>query len=434
MTAGAAKVDITPVGDVWMDGMVRSHKSVGVHDPLYARALHISPGVDPGDGFVIVSVDVCALKPEFLSVVRLAAQTVTGVPSSSIVIAATHTHSGPAAYGYFNDAETGYVDDLAEKLVAVIKDAFDGAQPAAVGCASGREDTISHYRRLLADDGRVVMNWEPYPPERIVRPLGEVDPEVGVLKVVSTDGKPICLLFNHAGHPNVLSGDNYLISADYPGLAAKLLEDEFGGVAMFINGAQGTMDIDGLRDRDFEGMDRIGHVLQAAVSKTVGAIEPSDQPIRCASIRYEMPSRKITEAECDWAQGILARTGGTFQPMADGVGDDYKALLYQRLRESQDRDILVEQSCIAIGDTAFISFPGELFTEIGMRIKADSPFKHTYILGLANGCVGYVPTRDAVSQGGYEVDTRPADVAAEDIVVRQSLGLLTGLHRVIQEE
>jgi hypothetical protein len=275
------------------------------------------------------------------------------------------------------------------------------------------------------------MNWEPYPPERIVGPLGEVDPEVGVLKVTSADDPSdvICTLFNHAGHPNVLSGDNYLISADYPGLAARLIEDEFGGVATFVNGAQGTMDIDGLRDRDWEGMDRVGRALASGVSETARSIIASEWAhLRGSCIRYALPRRKITDQEWAWAQEVLHRTGGKVQAMADGVGDDYKALLYTRLREAESRDIEVEQVCFAVDDTAFISFPGELFTEIGMRIKAESPFRRTYILGLANGSIGYIPTREAVGQGGYEVDTRPVDASAEDVVISQSLELLRYVH------
>jgi hypothetical protein len=59
-----------------------------------------------------------------------------------------------------------------------------------------------------------------------------------------------------------------------------------------------------------------------------------------------------------------------------------------------------------------------------MRIKAESPFRHTYILGLANGCAGYVPTRKAIREGGYESETRGLDDGAEEIVVEQSLALL----------
>ena len=147
-----------------------------------------------------------------------------------------------------------------------------------------------------------------------------------------------------------------------------------------------------------------------------------------------MPARKITGEEWTWAKGILGQTGGSLQPLADGVGDDYKALLYARLRESEGQDIPVKQVGVAIttgvsgeADTAFISFPGELFTEIGMRIKTKSPFTRTYIIGLANGSVGYIPSRRAIGEGGYAVVTRRVDTEAEDIIVTNSLDLLERL-------
>jgi neutral ceramidase len=76
-----------------------------------------------------------------------------------------------------------------------------------------------------------------------------------------------------------------------------------------------------------------------------------------------------------------------------------------------------------------ISFPGELYTEIGMRIKAGSPFHRTYVLGLANDYVGYVPTRKAISEGGYSEDVRKVDADAEDVVLAHSLSLLNQVHR-----
>ena len=190
-------------------------------------------------------------------------------PPLTSIIAATHTHSGPSTLGILTPREDGYVQELTSQLIALIEDATRNLRPAELGVASGREDTISHYRRLLADDGHVVMNWEPYPPEQIVGPLGVADPEVGVVKVVAAGdpgdpakpGRVLAVLFNHTGHPNVLSGDNYLFSSDYPGLAARLLEEELGGVALFFNGALGSVDIDGLRDRDWEGLDRTGRAL-----------------------------------------------------------------------------------------------------------------------------------------------------------------------------
>lgn len=431
MYAGTAEIDITPKGSVWMDGMIRSHRSTGVHDPLHARALCLASGKDVHDACVLVAMDLVGISQEDAQAARLGAEKATGIPWSRIVLAASHTHSGPATIGYFNPKETEYVRELVPILIALIQRSASTMEQAAAGCASGSEDTISHYRRLQARDGHVVMNWEPFPADKIVGPLGRIDPELGVLRVASVqeESRNLCVVFNHAGHPNVLSGDNYLISADYPGLAAQRVQEKFGCTAMFLNGAQGTMDIDGLRDRDWEGRQRIGTTLGKAVADVASRLPVSPVVrLRSSSVCYSIPSRRISQGEYAWARQILAQTGGKVQPLPDGVGDDFKAMLFQQLRDREQADNPVEQVCLALDDTAFISFPGELFTEIGMEIKRLSPFTHTYIIGLANGAIGYVPTREAIAQGGYEVETRRLDDSAVDLVTEHSLSLLRDVH------
>jgi len=279
----------------------------------------------------------------------------------------------------------------------------------------------------------------------------------------------LCLLFNHAGHPNVMSGDNLFLSADYPGAACRRLEQEWGGLALFVNGAQGSVDIDGLRHRDWEGVERAGEALAQAVSEAANGIplegfqipdsrfqmreegargeRDSSAPawprvlgppavgmtrsgIHGASQTFTIPARSITKAEWEWAEQVLAHTGGRVEPMADGVGDDYKAVLYRRLRESAGKAVALEQSCFALGDTAFLTVPCELYTEIGLRLKAQSPFPRTLIMGLANGNLGYVPTRKAISEGGYAEDTRGLDDSAEDLLTAASLDLLRRVHEM----
>lgn len=429
MRAGAARVDITPDKSIWMDGMLRAHPSEGVHDPIYACALVMAEEGDLAQACAIVSADVCRLAEPLASAVRSAVAAQVGIPAERTIVAAKHIHSGPVTSGE-GEVEADYARTLAGRLVQAVREAAGRMVPVRVGCGSGQEGTISQYRRLLADDGHVVMNWEPYPTEHIVGPLGEVDPEVGVLKLVDRSGRVVCLLFNHAGHPNVLSGDNYLISAEYPGHAERLLEAEFGGVAMFVNGAQGTMDIDGLGPRDWAEMERLGGRLAAAVAETARTIEPAaDVTLACDSVHYGLPARRISDEQLAWAEEILKVTGGKVQPLADGVGDDYRAVLYKKLRAEQDRDIPVEQVCIALGDTALVSFPGELYTEIGKQIKLQSPFTRTYVLGLANGYVGYVPTRKAISEGGYAEEVRRVDAAAEEVVLAHSLALVQRVHQ-----
>ncbi len=435
MIAGAARIDITPRASVWMDGMLRDRTSAGVHDPLCARAVVLADERYPRRGYVLVSVDVCALDEETTREVREHAEARTGIPAAHIVVAATHTHSGPSTVGIFTPREISYVHELTARLVTVIDEAARVREPAHAFFGAGTERTISHYRRLLADDGHVVMNWEPWPAERIVRTLGSADPEVGVLRVVSSKepARPIAILFNHAGHPNILSGDNLLLSSEYPGHAARILEKATGCVALYFNGAQGSVDIDGLRDRDWEGWERAGAALARSVLEAT-VFGPQPGRIRGEGACYAIPGRQLTDAEWRWAEDVLSRTGGSVAPKADGIGDDYKALFYRRLRERGARDIEVEQTCIAVDDCALLSFPGELYTEIGQAIKARSPFVRTFVIGLANGYEGYFPTEEAVAQGGYAEDTRWVDASAERIVLEQSLALLGRVHSQIPEE
>ena len=426
MLAGRSKIDITPTKSVLMDGMIRAHASEGVHDPIYVRAIVVGNTESPADNYALIALDICGMMTSDYDRARRMVSDVTGIPTSQIVIAASHTHSGPAAYGFFDKKETEYVEDMLAKITQCASEAFRFRAPALASIESGEEDTISNYRRLMSKSGKVIMNWEPFDPADIVGPLGVVDTEVGVLKFVSAQsGQPIAVLFNHAGHPNVMSGDNYMISGDYVGYAEALLESELGCVCAFINGAQGTMDIDGLKDRDWEGVERAGGALAEAVKKTISSSPaPTDQRIRSESVLFPMPVRKITDEEYAWANDIWEQCGGKIQPLADGVGDDYKAKLYKQIRESGEIERNIEMTCIAIGDTALLSFPGELFTEIGQVIKKNSPFKHTYILGIANGCEGYFPTRKAIGEGGYAEDTRQVDAGTEDIVLREAAALL----------
>ena len=431
LSAGAGKIDITPKTHVLMDGMPRAHLSEGVHDPLFARAMVLINNENKKDICIIVSADICGITENDANIIRETVSKKHGIPKASIIIAATHTHSGPATIGYFNPIEPEYIKELIEKIMQAIDLAMQDTKPALAGCATGRETTINHYRRLMADDGSVIMNWEDFPAERIVKPLGETDTRVGVLKVVEADSpdKLISLLFNFPCHPNVLSGDNYLISADFPGLAEKLLEEEFGCPAMFINGALGTMDIDGLKDRDLEGIVRTGTALAKAVSDTAKKIKCADVgPTNVSSIKYSVPKRKITDKELEWAEEVLrVTTDGALEVMRDGVGDDYKAGLYKKLHDSKETTIEIEQVGFAIAGAAFITFPGEVFTEIGLDIQKKSPIKPTFCLGLVNGSVGYLPTNKAISEGGYAVDTRSVNVETEDILIKKSLTLLKNL-------
>jgi neutral ceramidase len=430
--AGSARADITPHTPVWMDGMIRAHPSEGVHDPIAARALVFSNSPGSQQACAIVSVEVCALAREDADLIRREIERRTLLPMERIMICATHGHSGPATFGFFSPKEEEYTRTMREAIVDAVETAAGSMVPAVLEFGRSEEPGISHYRRLLADDGHVVMNWETFPPERIRGPLGRSDPEVGVFRFLEAAGSggTIATVFHHAGHPNALSGDNYHISSEYPGLACRLLEQQLGGEALYLNGAQGSVDIDNFRDRGWEGLERLGTTLASAVSRALThSAQPRRMRLHAAHRAYTVKARRVSRRELSWADKVLRETRGKVRPVADGVGDDYKAALYRRLFEAPAALIDIEQIGFVLGDSALVSLPGELYTEIGSELKRRSPFAGTYPVGLANGYIGYIPTEKAIREGGYAEETRGVDGSAAAAILKQSLALLDELHR-----
>lgn len=437
LSVGTSKIDITPEVGGQLDGMPRAQGSTGIHDPLYSRAMVISQTEDKKKTTAaIVSADVCVLNYDISDKIQKAASEKTGIPAENMIIAATHTHSGPAVYGFFNPKDEKYIEKIfIPNVVKSIVEANNNLQPAEAGWTSGIEDTVSHYRRLMSKKGKIIMNWEPFDPADIIGPTDEGDPEVGVLKFVSGDKSKhtIATLYNHAGHPNVMSGENFLVSADYPGLSSKVVEEKVGGIALFLNGAQGSVDIDGLKDRDWQGVNRAGNAIGEAVTDLANKIKTTKEvKFSVMQHKFTVPIRVLTSEELDWAKKITATATNEIVTLRDGVGDEWKANLLLEIHEKKGTTIPINMVGIAISnDVAFLSFPGELYTEIGRNIKKKSPFKYTYIIDLANGYVGYYPTKKAIKEGGYSEDTRRCDASSEEIIVNNSLNLLKNLKETI---
>ena len=416
-----------------MDGMPRCHGAEGIHDPLFCKVMVILQEGKEEQKAVICSNDVCAVDPEDAMFIRKDISNKLSIPIRNIIISATHTHSGPATFGAFNPKAEKYVTDIFKpRVIEAISEAYRTAKPAFIGYSSGCEDTVSHYRRLKTTDGKIIMNWEPYPAEKIIGPAGEMDPQVIVIKVVETENPETTLgvLFNHAGHPCILPGTSFQISADYPGKASDVIRKTMGGIAVFLNAAGGSVDIDGIKDRDFPGVERAGQALGNEVIKVAKRIKPMnhDGKIAVSSIQFEIPYREITTEELEWAEKIKENGSGELKTLADGVGDEYVANLFLKLHEKKGTFIPIEMIGVAIGELAVISFPGEIFTEIGLSLKKKSPFKYTVINDLANGRNGYFPTDKAIGEGGYAVRTRRCGSGAEGKIKEQSLDLLNRLY------
>jgi len=432
LKAGLCAIDITPPPGVRQAGYAgRTLPSLAVHDPLWARALVLDDGLSRVG---LVGLDLGGIPTSLLEQVRERAASRGGIGPEGLLLGATHTHSGPHLW---SEEPTDLKREYAESLPARVGEAISGAvaslAEASVSVASGWA-AVGINRRELLPGGRVQLGRNHF---------GPFDPELGVLRVDDAHGETIGVVMNYAAHALCLAEDNYLLTADYPGHACHYVENRLGkGVSIFFNGAAG--DVNPREGPMYHGVLNGGSFLAAqhagdAIATETMKVLPQAEKIEnaklaCVSRKIELPTnpeRAMNAAE--------ERVGAAeARPLARGYHFDRYLIWDQRVEGPEQacrhlervnargtKPVEMEIQVIAIGDVVLLGWAGEVFCELGMMVKAGSPYSRTYVLGYANGSVGYIPTPDAYALGGYEVECalHLADNAGL-VLVERSLALL----------
>ena len=410
LLVGAAEVDITPPVGTFLAGNLQPRPSIGVDDPLTFKAVVFEAG---GETFAYVLADLLFLKrPLGDALVALAAQR-TGIPASNIVWAASHTHTGPYTWpvpGVMNDA---WVATLPEQFARVVELAHAARRPAKLCLTRGYCSAVIHNRRLKYKDGREINTWLLNGGEAEVQCLGSaapIDPEVGILSFDDERGVPITILWHFTLHLTTNFGPRF--SADYPGVVAGRLRERFGPttVPIFMPGAFG--DINGLGPdtlRDHQGYRFVGDQLANVIIQCLDQRKPRPVEPVLGVIKQEVtvPFRDFT---VDQEQRIKA---SQWSPEMQKHFQNELELVRQAGIKTADTLIQAWR----IGDIGFVSFPGELFVEWGLKIKAESPFPWTFPVYAGGDCLGYLVTQQAWEAGGYEsLITRYSPVSAEGVV------------------
>ena len=412
LRAGWARVDITPPVGVPLAGYYvsegRGACAVDVLDRLEAKALVLEDGATR---VAIVSVDLIGIPEAFLARVTERIQAMTGIRPEAVVVAATHTHSGPTLGRlpegpnlYPGQTHQAYVDTLVDDLASAVSLAIRRLQPASVAIGFGKSDINVNRREMLPDGS--------------LRPLpflgqnldGPVDREVAVVRVDGANGQRL-LLANYACHAVVL-GPNVEISGDYPGAMQRFIETAGEGatMAMFTTGAHGDLNPI-IHPGSYADAQRLGRILGAevlraaeqAVTITAPRITFTTQQVRLPT-RSEPPLHE--EAERLSAQLASALALREQRPLPTLIQEemDYSVEMMSHLKRCAHPDgIPLNVTGIAIGPVALVTVPGELFNAVGRHVKTASPFETTVVVGLANGSNGYLPDRDAYAIGGFEV-------------------------------
>lgn len=415
LQAGAATSNITPWLGVTMPGSFHPRYGEDVHDELLAKALVI----DNGDvRIAMVTCDLIAIPEAIANAVKARIEERCRISPECVMVNATHTHSGAGVSNLLGMGEDeGYTTWLPLKVADAVELAIKRMQPARAGFASVMEDRISFYRRWLMKDGTVRMNPGLKNPD-LVRPMGEIDPELAMMYVEGVDGTPISVVASFSLH-YVGTGSVGEVSADYFGQFFNLMRHYLGGncVPILWNAASGQInnnDYSGeriWRDRGHPRARRMANVLAGHVLTEIQLMDLDEELVLEAVTGTLAFSRKvITEADLDIAEQILAG-GYDYEegPFSWVVGQPVrKDRVGVYARQCQRLAALPEQmtapvQAIRLGDAAILALPGEIFVETGLRIKAQTSASPLMLVSLANGSIGYVCTDEALTQeGGYE--------------------------------
>ena len=410
MKAGFAEVDITPKLGTLKGGWWTYLPAKEIADPLFARA-----AVFEGQGVCVgfIGLDVLSIRWSTVNEIRQGIESETGVSGKSIMVSATHNHAGPGLYkavrvnpeqteqgkryrSYQRDAEL--IESVVRKCRQAFCTAWASRQEALLGYGHGFEFRVAHNRRVVMRNGTVKTHGTFKEPNALYIE-GPVDPEVGILAAKTPEGKLLGCLLDYTAHPTHHGGD-HVISAGYPGVISRLLKERGYGICLYFNGATGNVHTMDHRTQVDTTMDQAGTFLAETATKVLDSMAWSDNwPLHSEARTLQLPYRKISDEE------ICGKALGAQRFVDSKIYDVANPELVKRIRQRKVQP--VEIQAIHIGDAKFVGVPAEYFVEYGLQLKLAASPRRAYVVGHANGMIGYVPTREAFRRGGYETTFGP---------------------------
>ncbi len=419
--AGFAERDITPeIGMEQPGGYGKSfHRSV--HDPCKVRA---SVWSDGSTRAAIVGLDALMIHRDTVRRVRQKIEAACGIPGTAVLITASHSHSsGPTgmiqpgeydhaapevrklAYEQSSCADPRYLERVVTEVVAAVVAADAGRRSVLVGVGSGQEPAVAFNRRFRMRNGLTMTHPGQGNPD-ILEAAGPIDAEVGVVGAWQEDGGLAGCIVNFACHATTNPGG---ISANYVCYLEQAIRGFFGPevVVVFTPGCCGDItQVDNLsplaRPKPEQWAKLVGGRIGAEAVKVLLTVEPGVvSPVAARSVVLDIGRRVPRPERVAACRELTARPRDQSDPTEWTFAKEI--VLLDALMAIQPR-AEVEVQVIQIGPAVFVSNPAEFFVEYGLRIKEASRFPFTFPVELANGCVGYVPTSEALGPhgGGYE--------------------------------
>ncbi|MVA75706.1 hypothetical protein GC722_06665 [Auraticoccus sp. F435] len=458
LTAGVARATVNPPltleQGVW--GAKAHVTPRGLESDFWVTCLVLSEGPVTS---VLLDLDLCTIPNSRADRIRDDVAAALGIRREAVRVSVTHTHAGPVLradhYTVNPGGDENYITYLREHCVGTALQAARERVPVRVSANQGH-CTMARSRRQRLEDGLVVAGYDPE---------GTADPTVSVVRFDDLDGRLVASIVHYAAHPTTLGYTNDLLSPDYPGVTKRFVEATVGGTCLFLQGAAGDVGPGpGGFLSNLDVVHSIGTQLGCAASQAL--LEAGEQrfdyafstvvrsgadlgvwsrttrpvpetPLLVASVPVPLPLQEqpppaMVQQRSEELFALLEELRRTGAP-EDEVHDvafrlRRSNMALQRSREFHGRATYdLEVHLTVIGDVVLIGLPVEPFCEIGMAVRARSPFRHTLLSGYSNGANGYLPTPAAAAVGGYEVDQMAFAHHSADLLTERVLELLDEL-------
>ena len=395
LKTGISKVDITPTENLYMGGYDESCRmgpSDGNYGNIYIRSLVFDDGIKR---LAFIEADLVSLPRDSYSELRELISDETGIPVNNIMLGCTHNHAAPTLDK--RNYESKWYKQFNDNILKSVKDAIADLEPVKTGGGTGlsyiamnrrkkMEETLSYttfdennssqsYGKYKTDDPVKIREMEGV--YRLgANPSGPIDENIGIMRIDNLSGQPKAVFVNYACHGTSLGGRNNKISPEWSGHMLEYIEKNIPGVTgIFAQGAAGDINprfvggLDGYTD-NLENTARLGFEIGEEVVNVFSSIK-TDDPFNSEII----------------------------------IVNDYITcpLKYSEvIKNFKNTTIDIPVTAIRIDDFTWVTFPGELFHEIGKTVKSATHARYPFLVGYCNGSFGYLPTQQAFSEGGYE--------------------------------
>ena len=388
LSVGYGRVNITPEKSVFMTGYGddTTRLSKGTLEDLYVTCIAITDSKDQTIMLITADLLYADMHPQ----VRGAVVKATGVPFENIIYGTTHTHSGPK----ISDKNPAWLKQYYEYVAQAATMAMEDRTAATVSTATNHVDNLTFVRHYNVEDGRVMGDNFWSDGQKPVSHRTEADDMLQLISFQREGKKPVVMI-NWQGHATLSStgmvgakATREMLSSDYIGPCRDYVEAESDYLfAFFLSGsgnlnAYSRIEGEGLKDYKL-----YGQTLGQAVLSTLETTQP-------AQVGAVQTAKKI--------QDVKSAKGNPGQ---------------------------IEFYALAAGDISFVNAPYEMFDTTAMAIKNNTPYKMTFVITVANGEMGYMPTQECWDYPGcYEVNSCYFERGTAEIMEKAFLDTLAELH------